>query len=263
MRTHEQIIPELVDGCQLRCALCWNRNRVGTFKQMELKTVEKVLEVFGSRGRYYWYNWGEPLLYKNFHEFVAVTHGYRTSISSNFSLPLTDQHFDDLSKLNQITVSMSGLTADVYNIYHRGGNFELVMGNINRLIGFPNQIRINWLIHPGNIKQVPYAMEWCEKSGFVWGGFHANCEVEEAMEGFTHPFLKKPRQYSSRKFVHCKVQRWVPISVDGEYLLCCTSHNVKTGYTIWDNLEYDELRQIKMDMPFCKACYQKGCWRMF
>jgi hypothetical protein len=258
-----QIIPELVDGCQLRCALCWNRNRKGTFNQMSLKTVEKVLSTFGRRGNYHWYNWGEPLLYKQFHEFVEVTKGYRTSISSNFSLKLTDQHFEDLRKIEQITVSMSGLTEDVYHIYHVGGNFDLVMNNVHRLIGFENKVRINWLMHPGNKHQIPFAKEWCEKNGFIWGGFRANCEVEELLKDFTHPFLKTPRYYSSRHFQFCKVQRWVPIDVDGNYLLCCTSHNVKTGYSIWDNVTYDELLQIKRDNEFCKVCYVKGCWKMF
>jgi molybdenum cofactor biosynthesis enzyme MoaA len=229
---------------------------------MPLTTVEKVLQVFGRRHNYHWYNWGEPLLYKEFHEFVQVTRRYRTSISTNLSLKLTDQHFEDLSRLEQVTVSMSGLTEDVYKIYHRGGNFDLVWSNVNRLIGFPN-IRIAWLLHPGNEHQRKEAMAWCAKNKFTWGYLHANCEVEESMEGFTHPYLKSEAHYSSKNFQFCKIQRWIPIDVDGNYLLCCMSHNVKTGYTIWDNITPEELRQIKMDMPFCKLCYERGYWKMY
>jgi len=231
---------------------------------MELKTVEKVLEVFGRRSNYHWYNWGEPLLYNHFHEFVQMTRRYRTSISSNFSLRISDQTFEDLSKITQVTVSMSGITKETYQHYHRGGNFDLVWSNVQRLIGYPNVVRINYLVHPWNQHEVGEAKEWCEKCGFVWGGLRGNCEVEECLEGgFESPFMKSPRYYSSKHFEFCKVQRWVPIDVDGNYMLCCTSHNVPIGYTIWDNLTPEEIRQAKMSHPMCKECYAKGCWRMF
>jgi molybdenum cofactor biosynthesis enzyme MoaA len=257
------IIPELVDGCNLGCALCWNRNRKGSFRQMPLETVRKVLEVFGRKANYHWYNWGEPLLYNAFHEFVYITRNHRTAISTNLSLKLSDSKLGDLASVSQIIVSLSGLTKEVYNIYHQGGNFDLVMHNINQLTRVASKIRINWIKHPGNAHQEKEAKAWCEATGFTWGGFRGNCEVEELMEGFTHPFLKTPRHYSSKHLEFCKVQRWVPIDVDGNYLLCCTSHNIKTGYTIWDNITKEELRQIKMEMPFCKQCYAKGYWRMF
>ncbi len=257
-----QIIPELVDGCNLHCLLCWNRNRKGTFKQMSLETIEQVLKVWGRRPQYCWYNWGEPLLYHNFHEFVEITKRYRSCISSNFSLHITDQQFEDMKKLTQVTVSMSGLTPEVYNIYHQGGNFPLVWENVNRLKGYPN-IRINWLKHPGNAHQEEQCRQWCKNMGFIYGGFRANCEVEECLEGFIHPFLKTERYYSSKYFKNCKVQRWVAISVDGEYLICCTTHNVKTGYTIWDDISYDELLHRKKNHPMCIKCNEKKCWRMF
>jgi len=257
-----QVIPELVDGCNLRCILCWNRNRRGTFKQMSLATVEQVLKVWGRRPQYCWYNWGEPLLYKNFCEFVDMTRRYRSCISSNFSLHIPDSHFEAMKNLAQVTVSMSGLTAEVYNIYHQGGNFPLVWENVNRLKGYHN-IRINWLKHPGNAHQEEECKKWCQDMGFIYGGFRANCEVEECLEDFTHPFLKTERHYSSKHFKNCKVQRWMPISVDGEYLICCTTHNIGLGVTVWDNITYDQLLELKRNHPFCKKCFEKGCWRMF
>ena len=233
---------------------------------MSLETVERVIEVFGSgrRANYHWYSWGEPLLYKQFHEFIEIAKHVRTTISSNFSLNLTNRHFEDLSKIEMIIVSMSGLTPEVYNIYHQGGNFDLVMSNVKRLAGFPNKVRINWLQHPGNKHQEQMSRDWCATNGFEWGGFRANCEVEELVDGFTHPFLKTPRHYSGRHLDHCRMTGgWVPISVDGDYLLCCVSHNVKIGLTIWDNVTGDEIRDAKMRMPLCKLCREKQYWKMF
>lgn len=259
------IIPELVDFCNLRCILCWNRNRKGSGKQMSLKTVEKVISVFGG-GRwanYKWYNWGEPLLYTQFHEFVEIAKHVRSGISSNFSLKLTNKHFESLAKLEEVVVSLSGLTPEVYNAYHVKGNFNLVMENVKRLIGFPNKIRINWVRHSGNIYQEEAVKEFCEKNNFIYGGFNANCEVEELLEDFTHPFLKTPKQYSSKHLKSCKVQRWIPISVDGEYLLCCTSHNVGLGVYLDDNISKEELIILKNKTELCKTCQKNEYWRMF
>ena len=163
--------------------------------------------------------------------------------------------------MKELVISISGLTRDVYNLYHQGGNFDLVMSNIERVKGFKNII-IHWIIHKDNEFQTSDARKWCKKRGFTYTTIRPNCEVEEALEGFSHPYLKT-RPGSSRKLNNCKVQRWVPISVDGEYLLCCTSHNVKVGYTIWDNITYDELLQIKRELPFCKRCFETNCWKMF
>ncbi len=257
------IIPELVDGCHLKCILCWNRNRKGSFKQMELKTVEKVIEVFGRRANYHWYNWGEPLLYRNLHDFIEIVKHTRTTISSNFSLVVTDQQFEDLSKIRQVVVSLSGLTKEIYNIYHQGGNFNLVMSNINHLKNFPNKVRINWIKHPENKHQEQQIIDFCKENNFIFGGVDANCEVEELLEGYTHPFIKEPRLYGALMRNTCKIKGWIPISVDGEYLLCCASHNVKTGYTIWDNISMNELKEVKSNLPLCKICQEHESWRMF
>jgi len=232
---------------------------------MELKTVEQIIKVWG-RNKYYWYNWGEPLLYNGFHEFIGIVKHRWNSISSSFSLQLTEQRINDLAEISEVVVSMSGLTKNVYNLYHVGGNFDLVMYNVNRLIGLPTTVRINWIKHPHNKHQEAQAFEWCMKNGFVWGGLRCNCEVEDMMETdgkFNHPYLKTPRYYSSKHFQFCKVQRWIPIDVDGHYLLCCTTHNRKIGYTVWDNITQEELRQVKMKIPFCQECYAKGYWRIF
>ena len=232
---------------------------------MKLSTVEKVIEVHGTgrRRNYSWYNWGEPLLHKQFHEFIDIAKHVRTTISSNFSLLLTDKYFESLAKIEQVVISMSGLTSDVYNIYHRGGDFEQVAYNLKRVAELPNIKRMNWLRHAGNVHQEQQAKDFCEEHGIVWGGLNGNCEVEELVEGFTHPMLKTPRQYSGRKMEKCRLKRWIPISVDGEYLLCCTTHNVKTGLTIWDNVSSEELIEAKSNLHICKICGWRELWRMF
>lgn len=256
------IFPELVDNCQLKCSLCWNRNRKPSGEQMTLKTIERVLQVFGRQERYEWFNWGEPLLYENFHEFTNLVKGTRSSISTNLSLEISDFRFHDMTKLLGVIVSMSGMTEDVYHMYHRGGNFSLVMYNLERLIGFPRVV-IRWLRHYGNEHQLKMVTDFCEERGFGLDAFHANCEVEDLIDGFTHPMLKTPEQYNSRRRGGCKPKRQIPIGVDGKYLLCCASHNIPIGLTVWDNVTPEEIYAAKSKIPLCIQCEERQLWRMF
>jgi len=259
------IVPELCDFCQLRCTLCWNRNRRGSGRQMELKTVERILEMFGGGrkwGGYSWYNWGEPLLHKHFIEFSEMVKHTKTSISSNFSLPLTDAHFKAFHNIQQMVVSMSGLTPEVYAHYHVGGNHALVMQNLEKLRGHP-KVRINWLMHPYNKHQFEMMKDWCAERGWEFGYFRANCEVEELVDGFTHPWIKTQRQYSGRHMQNCKMKKWFLMDVDGNYLVCCGSHNVKVGLSIWDDVTGDEIYAEKIKHPLCVECTKKEYWRMF
>jgi hypothetical protein len=231
---------------------------------MSLKTVEQVLKVFGEsrRSNYHWYNWGEPLLYKELSAFAETVKNTRTTISSNFSLKLPDSTFDILSKFEHIVLSMSGLTEEIYGIYHQRGNFNLVMENFHRLYGF-KKVSIHWVQHKYNKFQYENCRALCEEMGFYFAPLRPNCEVEERIEGIDNELLKSPRYYNAKRMQNCRLMNWVPISIDGDYLLCCTTHNVKTGYTIWDNISQDELKKIKGELPLCKTCHEHEYWRMF
>lgn len=258
------VVPELVDGCNLKCALCWNRNRVPSMEQMSLDMVQKIVNKFCTMRQvmYCWYNWGEPLLYNKFSEFADIVKGTRSVISSNFSLKLSDKHFNILPRFKKVILSISGLTEEVYKIYHRGGNFRLVMENFERLTGFLN-VQINWIIHKYNNHQLGACGDMCEKKGFHFRPFLPNCEVEDLIEGFNHELLRSNKFHLSRSRTSCGIMNWVPISVRGEYLLCCTTHNVGTGYTIGDNITLEELIKVKSEIPLCKTCQEHQYWRMF
>lgn len=255
------VFSELVDGCNLKCTLCWNRNRTPSMEQMTLSVVEKIMKRFnGTRNvRYQWFNWGEPLLYGKFYEFSDIVDKARSVISSNFSLKLSDKHFDILKSFRTVIASISGLTEEVYGIYHHGGNFRLVMDNLERLKGFQN-VKVNWIRHRYNTHQDDACREMCVENGFHFSPLYANCEVEDLVDGFKHELLKT---HFRRNREACGIMPWIPISVHGEYLLCCTTHNVGTGYTIDDNISQEELMKVKMEIPICKTCREREYWRMY
>jgi len=266
----KKIIAELVDECYLRCALCWNRSRKGSHRQMSLETVGKILKRYDNPiYEIIWYNWGEPLLHRNF-EAIAKMIGKseaRNIISSSMSLPLTDERLESLNNFNRINVSLSGMTKDVYKIYHTNGAFDLVMRNIKRLAELKlNQIALIWLSHKHNKFQMPHAQEFANNLNFEFIEQELNCCVEDLVSDFDHELLRIPKYpYGGPS---CRIQKWDPIDVDGNYLLCCGSQNVKIGYSIDDTdttpfPRNKVLKEARLKIPLCIECREKEHWRMF
>jgi len=264
MKRH-RIIAELVDACNLRCALCWNRNRTGSGKQMSLETAAKILKRYDNpMCEIAWYNWGEPLLHKEL-ETLAEMIGKsdaRTIVSSSMSLPISDERLESLHNFDYVCFSLSGMTSDVYNIYHVGGDLGLVMNNLDRLSKLKlNNVKLRWLEHKYNSFQLPLAQDFANSLGFGFSSTKLNCEVEDLVGGFNHELLKVPK--FPRKEHFCHIQYWDAIDVNGNYLLCCASHNVEIGYSVDDKVSRKELRKARSKTDLCATCRENEFWRMF
>jgi hypothetical protein len=230
-------------------------------KQMSLSTAEKVIKAYKEIA---WHNWGEPLLYKEFEGLteLVIKYGTDSQVSSNFSLPISDSYFEALSFHKAVIVSMSGMTQDVYEIYNKGGNVNLVLENIRKLAEIRKGRKvINWESHKYNQHQVPLVVDMCNKYGYKFNPFSLNCEVEDCLNGFNHELLKRPK-YRSRR-ASCGIKSIHAIGVDGKYYLCCASHNVPIGLSIDDIFTEDEILQRKSESVLCKKCDEHKYWRMY
>jgi MoaA/NifB/PqqE/SkfB family radical SAM enzyme len=260
-----RIVPELVDGCNLRCALCWNKDRTGSGKQMSLETIDKILKKYNDFSyEISWFNWGDPLLHNEF-ETAAQMIGKISSqniVSSSMSLPISDDRLESLRNFDLVHLTMSGLTPDAYRVYHTNGNLDLVMKNIKRLSKLKlKNVRVGWLRHKYNEFQLKDAREFAREMGFDFNSTQLSCQVENLIDGFEHELLKVPK--FPRKRHWCGIRYWTPIDVDGNYLLCCASHNVKIGYSIDDEISPKELRNVKSKTELCTTCREHEFWRMF
>lgn len=255
------IIPELVDGCQLRCALCWNRKRKPSNKQMQMPVVEKILEKYGNYYRIEWFNWGEPLLHQNFPEIAKLIRNTKSRISSNFSLPISDEYLQSLNNFKVVYVSISGMSPEIYQIYHKGGDYHLVMRNLRRFVDVSKtDLVLRWLKHKHNQHQLDQCRRFCDDNGIKFEPLTLNCEIEDLVGGFEHELYDKNKPSQTTKA--CKIINWIPIGVDGKYYLCCASHNVETGYTVFDDITIKELVEVKSKIPLCVQCQQCELWKM-
>jgi MoaA/NifB/PqqE/SkfB family radical SAM enzyme len=127
--------------CQLRCPFCPTGSQKGAFRDMTLMSLELFQKIIDEVAPYVFrldmYNWGEPLLNKHFVDLVRYAKQRRiwVSTSTNLSVQLSDQQVEDLlrSGLDKMIVSLDGVSEEKYMKYRIGGNFNLIMSNLQRL----------------------------------------------------------------------------------------------------------------------------------
>lgn len=132
---------DLSTRCQLSCPYCSVGN--GSIRRLSghfgPDLNDKVLRELGKTAFIAWYfSTGEPLLNRHAAEIfrAAREYGVFTVISTNLSLPLSDERIDDLlgSGLGGICVSLDGVSAESYSRYRVGGDFGRVVDNLSRLV---------------------------------------------------------------------------------------------------------------------------------
>ncbi|NDJ75695.1 MAG: radical SAM protein [Chloroflexi bacterium] len=124
-------------ACHLRCPACPTGLRLGLRPPARLAwdVFEGVMDELGPYlFELHLYNWGEPLLYPETPDMIrtAKAHDITVRLSSNLSLSLDDATIEALvgSGLDTLVVSLDGATAETYQHYRRGGDFDRVRANM-------------------------------------------------------------------------------------------------------------------------------------
>jgi MoaA/NifB/PqqE/SkfB family radical SAM enzyme len=106
---------------------------------LNLTLFERLLEETGDSVFFMdFFNWGEPLLNPHTEKLIslAANRGIFCAMSTNLSLELSDARIERIVTcgLHELIVSLDGATAESYGHYRKGGDFDLVCANINRLV---------------------------------------------------------------------------------------------------------------------------------
>jgi len=92
----------------------------------------------------YMYNWGEPLLHRDFSKLVkyASTKGILVKTSSNLSIPLNETQLKDIvqSGLYHIKVGIDGASQSVHEQYRKRSDLALVHKNVRTIADFKEQL---------------------------------------------------------------------------------------------------------------------------
>lgn len=267
--------------CHLRCPLCstGQRKNLRPPGKMPFALFKKIIDEIGEflvDVHLLW--WGEPFINEKILDFVEYAHNHNigTFISTNFSLPLTDGQIRRIvtSGLDIINISLDGITREVYNKYRVGGNFDLVIKNLRKLIQYRNELdskhpAIEWqfLVNRYNEHQIPKLMEKAHHMGvdsvifeqllILFGqSDKKNIELEKWLP--KNP-LYRPKEYSRKTNKSDNLipgscwwlYRGTAISHDGGVSPCCYNNNIKYDFgnitkesfvKIWNNSKYQYAR---------------------
>jgi MoaA/NifB/PqqE/SkfB family radical SAM enzyme len=144
------------------------------------------------------YNWGEPLLHKQFPEMVAYAKQWdiRVVTSSNLSVPVSREYLERLvrSGLDKLKVGMEGTSQEEYERYRVKGNFDLVVKNMQTIQEIKRElrlkrprIRIGFHVFSHNEGSIEKAQRLHREWGADGISFAASFVSQEAERAGIHP----------------------------------------------------------------------------
>jgi MoaA/NifB/PqqE/SkfB family radical SAM enzyme len=175
---HLVIRMDTINLCNLRCKMCYYSFDAKRKKeQMDLPLFRKVAgEVFPKTRFLYLSCATEPLMNKQFADFVRVTGEYKvpfTSFCTNGQL-LTEEvvHACIDANISEIIFSIDGATAETYEAIRRGGKWDRLGKNLELLATIKRQknsrnpaVRINFTCMQTNIEELPAMVDFTADHG--------------------------------------------------------------------------------------------------
>lgn len=128
--------------CNLRCPFCVTGAKASQTPQgfMTLDSFRVIFDKIRDHARLIaLYNWGEPLMNKDFLDIVrlAASNGAKVHIDTNLSLhDLTDSYCEEIiaSGLHSLFASIDGVSQAAYETYRVRGRIARVFANLERLV---------------------------------------------------------------------------------------------------------------------------------
>lgn len=285
--------------CNLRCPLCPTGQQDKSAKKgfLSFDVFQKIIDEIGKNlTMIRLYNWGEPLLNKDFLRMVhyAKDRDIDLKISTNLSMNTEDSTIRELLKarLEKIYISCNGASSATYLKYHIGGDFELVMNNMKRLVHMRKAIpgcrtRLVWLFHVfrHNEHEIDIARELARKIGITIKISRMRPDMGREVFETTQKALERDKEWipdnplytvastKRQKRIGC-ILPWTEtmINWDGSVLPCCAVYSEKYAFgnilensfaEIWNNEMYvaarKEILGVKNDtQTICHTCKSSG-----
>lgn len=143
----KMVIIEPINVCQLKCPLCPTglQKFANEPAVMPLETFKIILSKIPFVSAMGLHRAGEPFLNPDILAMIkyAADRNIYVVLSSNFSFSRSDEFFSGIveSGLGRLIVSLDGASKESYEKYRIGGDFDLVVGNINKLIAAKKRLR--------------------------------------------------------------------------------------------------------------------------
>ena len=284
-----------VSYCNLQCPFCPTGTKTSD-RQKATLSLDKFKHILDHIGPYLFelklYNWAEPLLNKDLPEMIRYAKKYHIpiSLSTNLSIPLTEQKIGEIvsSGLNVMICSIDGASQESYQKYRIGGDYNLVIKNIemiNKIKKEKNsQIPIliwQFLVFKHNEHEIEKAKQKATELGMeiiVELPYVPQNEIKEW--GSTLPQFSPTLNSNSTLQIDSPSQNslipnkpctwlWSTIVINptGSISPCCVIANEKDDFgsvddsirKVWNNKKYQGARQLfkngkKTENVICNRC---------
>jgi len=223
---------------------------------------------------------GEPLLNREIVAMVKHTSlkGVASMLSTNgmlLSEGLATQLLD--AGLDYLKVAISGFTREVYGVYHKGGDVELVLDNVagfervRKKLGKRCLVVIDYILFEHNRHEEGDVRRFCRENGISFSLRYGRTLSDSALvspaESRQHYRPKTtPCDWLWKIMVFCHDGRAVPCC---QFATCAESPFVMgiggemTAAGIWNGSQYRELRRTharhgRTGLPLCDVCFYAG-----
>lgn len=274
---------EVSSKCNYRCVGCPNSELLRGNGDMESQLFFKIFEEIGNRvNQVMLWNYGEPLLHPEIDTLLEGIREYKCKKTmSTTGWKLSD--FEDLSfmqSLDEVIVSINGLTQDTYRTHQRGGKLAKVVRGVKKLSEAIDRSKtrliMQTLVTKDNIKQVDTTESFARDVGFselVLKSFNVMDGKQETFDKFVPSGTTYSRYMGAtpanapKPNVNPPCLRWMVINWDGSVNPCCWDYrgdhilgNVKDNgvYAVWDSVLAKEHRLRVRENRFLSICIDCG-----
>jgi len=267
---------EPTSACNLKCIMCCNNSHKMKKGFMDINLYKKIID---ECQKYKLYSiklsWrGEPLLHKNLIDMIkyAKDSGIHEIIINTNGLLLNINKIKELvdSGIDSILISIDGADKKTYEEIRKGGNFDVLDGNIKNLIRIRNKKGVKLpkvKLHAIRMQENNNSIDLLyDKYADIVDDIHISDEIPlfniERSKNYkkeTKKIIRKP----------CD-QLWqrLAISWNGDVAMCCNDWipkivlgNVKTEsiYDIWHGGKLNYIRNLHKQLSFndldvCSSC---------
>jgi len=259
---------DVINACNCRCKYCYRgtfRTKRSEYEQMAPELLDRVLSKASreipkglSIGLY---NWSEPFLHDQIGELVGVVKKYkmRSVLSSNLSLKMQDKlkvTFDN--GLDDLIVSVSGFTQEMYGKYHIGGNIELVKKNVRRAAELErcdgtHRTAVHYIEFDYNQAEKEVFKSFCEELNVKFISKKNTYTNLHRDTGDVSVYFDKPNHYGNYS---CPLLTdMVSIDQRGDVYICCdTWYYSMYRIGAFLDIPFRRMQQLRTMHPRCSLC---------
>jgi len=293
------VVIDVGNVCNLHCPLCPTGAGMSRYEKtlMPLATFKAVL------GKMPWvrhvslFNWGEPFLNPDIFAIIryARERAVEVNVHTNFSFKKGDDFFVDIVEcgLNILTVSLDGASQETYEKYRVGGDFGLVIANIESLERIKRQHRrkapvIVWkfIVNKFNEHEIPRAKEMAARLGVTLELANMGlgddlpdvtfaCDIETrkktwlpSQARYINKWYQGAHRYPLYNAPCDQLFNWIVIAPDGNVFPCCLASDknntfgniLKSSFKeIWNNETYAYSRSLFAGRKYCGSVKETIC----